>query len=359
MNRHRTPQPWMRRPSGSGLIVVLWVIALLSMLISAFAFDMHIEARIISYCRKRLKAEYLAKGGVEYARALLVRSTEITDDKVTDPKADKPWYDDAARLRHGKAVHATLPLGEGTITLDIVPEPARRSVNALRDEDWERILKLGGVPEEQWSTLIDSYTDWRDPDDIPGVDGAETDDYYSRLDPPYKARGHGGQAGIIDTVDELLLIRGFSREILSGGVAEGAPEGTPAMSGIADLLTATPNAGVSVNAASRRVLMTLPGITDTIADAIIAEREGLTEGAQNGKDAAFKSSADFFSRVHELGSLDPEERTYLTALINNMGSQVFRVTASGQVYGVRRQILCVVQFDAGQMKVLRLTEQEG
>src|SRR3989339_1787944 len=34
--------------SGSALIVVLWVIGLLSMFVMAFAFDMHVEARITS-----------------------------------------------------------------------------------------------------------------------------------------------------------------------------------------------------------------------------------------------------------------------------------------------------------------------
>jgi hypothetical protein len=344
---------------GSGLIAALWVIALLSLLISAFAFDMHLEARIISYCRKRLKAEYLARGGVEYARALLTRSTAVTDNRDTDPLADKPWYEDAVRIKQGLAVHVTVPLGEGEIALDIMPEPARRNVNGLKDEDWERILAVGGVPEESWGILIDSYNDWRDADDQPGVDGAETDDYYARLEPPYQARGRNGAAATLDTVDELLLIRGFSREILYGGVPPGAEEGTPALRGIADLLTATPNQGVNINAASRDVLKTLPGIDDAMADAIIAKREGLTAGGQISKDSYFKSSADLFSRVPELNGLDAEERSYLTELLKNMGSQAFRIVASGKVHGVTRQIACVVQFNAGQMQVLRWTEQEG
>ncbi|MDP2990016.1 MAG: hypothetical protein Q8O57_05570, partial [Kiritimatiellota bacterium] len=55
-------------PDGSALIVVLWVIGLLSMFVMAFAFDMHVEARITSSWRKKLMAEYLAKAGVELAR---------------------------------------------------------------------------------------------------------------------------------------------------------------------------------------------------------------------------------------------------------------------------------------------------
>jgi hypothetical protein len=338
---------------------VLWVVLLLSLLVSAFAFDMHIEARIVSYCRKRLQAEYLAQAGLERARSLLIHGTQVKDERETDENRDKPWYEDARRLKRGQGVTVTDTLGGGALTLDIAPEPARRNVNALRDEDWERLLEIGGVPQELWSGLIDSYNDWRDGDDQPGVDGAETDDYYSRLDPPYQARGHGGQAANLDTVEELGLIKGFTREILYGGELPDGKGGKVGVGGIADMLTATPNPGVNVNAASRRVLMTLPGIDGTLADAIIAEREGLTEGAKVGQDYAFKDSGDFFNRMPELSELSPEERSYLEALIRNMGSQVFRIISRGIVQGVQRQVSCVVQFSGNRLMVLRWTEQEG
>ena len=356
------PRIALAAQAGSGLIIALWVIALLSLLISAFAFDMNIEARVVSYCRKRLKAEYLARAGVERAKALLLKSTQVTEDKQKSEDKDKPWYDDAVRLRHGKGVRITDALGAGQVTVDIAPEPARRNINALKDEDWERIFKIGGVPEELWSGLIDSFNDWRDMDDQPRLDGAETEDYYARLNPPYKARGHSGQTtdkyADLDTVDELLLIKGFTHEILYGGRLDPTDKDSPVLNGIADLLTATPNAGVNVNAAPKRVLMTLPGINDTLADDIITEREGLTPGATIGEDHYFKDSADFLSRFPELNQISVEDRNYLTDLLKQMQSQAFRMTVVGAVQGVERRIACVVQFNQGSFTVLRWTEQE-
>lgn len=334
---------------GSALIIVLWVVALLSVLISGFAFDMHIEARIVSFLRKKLKAEYLARAGLEQAAALIAHSAEVKGSTDSDETKAKPWYATAKRLRQGYAVIGyTTPLGEGTITIDIVPEPALRNVNSLKDEDWERILKVGGVPEDLWSGLIDSFNDWRDADDQPNLDGAETDDYYARLSPPYKARGRKGKAANLDTLDELLLIKGFSRAILYGGRLVEGDTNSVALHGIAGLLTALPEAGgqVNVNAASRDVLMTLPGIDELKADAIIAEREGLTPGGQIGEDHFFTDANNFFGRLPELTALMPEDMQYLRTLVTTV-SGVLRITSVGQVKGVEYKTVSINTATSG------------
>src|SRR5208283_193484 len=52
-----------RDRSGVAIIIVLWVVMVLSLLISGFAFTMHVETQIASYARKELKAEMLARSG--------------------------------------------------------------------------------------------------------------------------------------------------------------------------------------------------------------------------------------------------------------------------------------------------------
>ncbi len=328
---------------GSALIIVLWVVALSSVLIGGFAFDMHLESRVISFLRKKLKAEYLAKAGIEQAIALVMRSASVTGANDSDITKAKSWYSTAKRLREGYSIIGlSHPLGEGTVVIDIIPEPALRNVNSLKDEDWERILKVGGVPEELWSGLIDSFNDWRDGDDQPNLDGAETDDYYARLSPPYKARGRKGKPANLDTLDELLLIKGFTRPVLYGGYMEEGETNGVYVSGIVDMLTALPEAGVqvNVNAASKRVLMTLPGIDEIKAEAIIEEREGLTPGGQIGEDHFYTDSNNFFSRLPELNTLMPEDMAYLKSLVNTLSS-VLRINSVGQVKGVEHKIVSV------------------
>lgn len=345
---HRTPSPSAR--GGSALIVVLWVILLMSVMIGSLAFDAHIEARITSYYRRRTKADVLARSGMEVASMLMAQASEIKGAKVETAESDKDrWYDNAERLSQGLAIRGlTETLGEGTIELEIVPEPGRRNVNVLTEEDWERVLEVGGIPEEMWDELIDSALDWIDKDDIARAEGAETENYYSTLERPYKAKD-----GPLDTVDELLLVKGFERIVLYGGTIRTSDDETEEpirISGISDLLTTYGDGKVNVNAASRRVLMTLPDVDGLVADVIIEEREGLISDTGVRENTSFKDVNTFMNRIPDL---DPSVKDRVTT-----DSAIYRITSSGIVHGVRRQIWCVVEYSNKSLTVLRWREQD-
>ena len=343
------------RTGGSALMVVLWVVGLLSILTVSFAFDAHIEARVTSYYRKRTKATYLATSGFEVARMLMSRSAEINPDADIDEEEaeDDPWYVDARRLSQGNTVHVERELGEGAIKLDIVSERARRNVNLLTEkhdptgESWEGILEVGDVPEEMWPELVDSFRDWTDDDDLPRMDGAESEDYYEALDEPYTAKN-----GELYTVDELLLVKGFTRAILYGGVIEQESDDPIRISGIADLLTTFGEKAINVNAASRRVLMTLPyhdADLDLLVDDIIAEREGLLDD-DDEQEADFFTASDLFVRIPELTAL----REYVTTA----SSKYYRITSVGEVHGVERKVWGIVKYEGNKMTILRWREED-
>ena len=52
--------------------------------------------------------------------------------------------------------------------------------------------------------------DWRDPDDFYRLNGAEND-YYHSLSEPYECKN-----GDLDTIEELLLVRGVTTELYYG-----------------------------------------------------------------------------------------------------------------------------------------------
>ncbi|MFC1462199.1 general secretion pathway protein GspK [Verrucomicrobiota bacterium] len=332
------------------MIVALWVVGLLSLLVTCFAFDAHVEARITSFYRKRRKAEYLARSGIEIAELLMNRSEQMQKDKSTDADVEEDeWHEQAKRLAEGLAVHAFKhKLGDGVISLDIVPEPARRNLNLLKHEDWEDILETGGIPEDMWPVLIDSVLDWIDRDSLERADGAETDDYYNQLERPYKAKN-----GYLDTVQELLLVRGFSRSILVGGAVEGEDEDEAgiAVTGIADLLTVYGDGKVNVNAASLRVLLSLPDVDEVIAGAIIEEREGWVDEQGKKEDSSFTTVNDLFARIPDLS---PVLRRYVTT-----SSRIYRITSVAEVGGVRKKAWCIVRHANKKLTYLRWKEEEA
>jgi len=335
--------------AGSALVMVLWVVMLLSLLVASLTFEAHLEAKITSYYRNRTKAEYLARSGIELAELLMNKSERLRGEKSADEGGDdeEDWHKEAKSLSDGVAVTLNDELGEGVITVNIVPEPSRRNVNKIDEEDWERIFEVAGVPEEFWPELIESFYDWTDQDNTPRMDGAESEDYYMTLEPPYKARN-----GALDTVGELLLVKGFTRAILSGGVLEegATEEDAPRCSGIEDMLTTYGDGKVNVNAATRRILMTLPGVDDIVADVIVEEREGWVDSDGEQEEAPFESSGDFLSRVPELGrSVEGKVTTQST---------IYRITSIGTVNGVARSVWCVANHTKKKLKILRWREQD-
>lgn len=334
---------------GSALVLVLWIMMLLSLLVVSLTFEAHVEAKITSFYRNRTKADYLARSGIELAELVMNKSDRLRGENsdVEEEDEEDTWQKPAKSLAEGAPINIEDELGEGTITLTIVPEPARRNVNKIDEEDWERIFEVAGVPEEYWPELIESFYDWIDADDNSRVDGAETDDYYSTLEEPYEARN-----GPLDTVGELLLIKGFTRTILSGGVLEDGYSDDEALrcSGIEDMLTTYGDGKVNVNAATRRVLMTLPGVDDIAADAIIEEREGWEDSYGEQEAEPFDSSADFLSRIPALGAKIDEKVT--------IQSGIYRVTSVGTVHGVSRSVWCVASHSKDGLEILRWREQD-
>lgn len=351
-----------RHQQGSALILVLWVLGLLSMLVASFAFEAHIESRLTSFYRDRTKAEYLARSGLDVAELLVAKMSRIQGKERDEAKAGSDiWYDPAFQLRQGgtvSVVHdlAEAGVGQGLIRLSITPEPARRNINKLTDqtqasdETWERIFDVGGIPQEMWPTLIDSFYDWTDEDDTPRPDGAETDDYYGNLDKPYRARNKAN----LNTVDELALIKGFTLDILQGGtLSTGMFESDKVvMSGIADMLTTYGDVKVNINAASARVLQTLPDVDAEMAAYIASQRENWvdsTGGERRGFETAGELLAmvpDFPPHAVDLCSFGFEE------------SGIFRITSTGDLNGVLRTIWCIVRFSGGQFTVLRWREDD-
>ena len=343
-----------RARSGSALIVALWVIALLSLMIGSFAYEMKLESRIAGYYRQRMKAEQIAQSGLDKARFLLDFSARIDPKNPHDPHADKSWYDQAKRLKEGlNVVKISEPLGEGELNLTMVPEPSLINVNELKTlADWEGVFDQGGIPEEAWPKLYDAFMDWVDPDDVPRPDGAESDDYYLKLDKPYRAKNAS-----LDTVDELLLIKGFTNTYLYGGVLETTSEGLytneppKTISGIADLLTTYGSRQVNINAASMRVLMALSlDVDEPLASEMILEREGDPEFPD--EDTSYKNPEDFFNRFSDF----PDLRNRLKDRITTQ-SHILRITSVGRVGDVTWTVACIAELGKNGVRILRWQEE--
>lgn len=358
----------MASSRGSALILVLWIIGMLSIIVVSFAFDAHIEGKIISFSRKQLKVEALAESGMELAKSYLDRSRSITGNESDEDKEEDSQYEQANDLRLGKAVTLTYEFrnknGEidealGSVRVDIRPEDSLRNINKLKDDDWERIFVAINVPEEFWPELIDSYNDWIDTDDMPRENGGETDDYYSELEKPYTAAN-----APFDTLGELNLVKGFKDHpaIMTGGVfnPEDPPERHVIVSnGIERLLTTYGEGKVNLNAlpADRigvAVLMSLPGVPSELeANAIFEERATDSYATTDDEETngAFKDEADARRRLEDI----VEDSAFFNYISTK--SEIFRIESVGQIGRVTKRICATVYANDKIWRVLRWREE--
>ena len=383
------------RQGGSALIIALWTIALLSMLVMSFALDAMLEGRIGTYVRQRRRVDYLTQSGVAIAEMLLSKQQNVSTVSSTDAKEDR-WKEPALRLKRGQTAVIDEPIGDGVVHVELIPEPARWNINTLigknYDVVWEQIFTVAGIPQEYFSGLIDCWNDWVDADSTPSKDGAE-DDYYKSLDPPYKARNKP-----VDTVGELQYVKGFVKAILDGGLLnpeEKKRELQIWVKGIRELFTTYGDGKINVNAAPMAVLMTIPGVDEITAGAIVEEREGRNAGVsslsrpsttgktsstssgnqttrsgstQSGsgssrtgaatgtgaasgteeEDYSFKSVGDFTSRIP---GLDSGVSAYVST-----SSHTFRLVIEGQAAGITHSIQAIAEYENKQVRYLQWRE---
>src|ERR1035437_8634901 len=243
----------------------------------------------------RIQAHYLAVAGIEKAKALLYQ--DIRERSRSGRHHSGQLYDAPEQFRDvalGRGQYRVLRRGRedegGGLKYGISDEESRLNVNVASEEE---LGKLDGMTP----AVVTAILNWRHADNAPASGGAEWE-YSASLQPPSQPRN-----GPLQTVRELLMVRGVSRGLLLGSdanrngllTAENDDREASSLSnwdtGWADLLTVdssvkdiTASGGdrVNIQSADERSLTGVRGITQDIARAIVAYR------GQN----QFKSLAD-------------------------------------------------------------------
>jgi DNA uptake protein ComE-like DNA-binding protein len=199
--------------------MVLVVVALLTLGTATYLELMQNERLAVRHHGRGLQAARLAESGVEYARSLLALTpSEITQMGglannpasmqaiVVDDKGDE--FD---RGRFSILSPAQVDGVYSGFRFGLENESAKLNVNTLlgegaAEEANTRLMALPGMTLE----VADAILDWLDADDEPRSAGAEAE-AYAQLTPPYKPRN-----GPIADLDELLMVRGVTPELLYG-----------------------------------------------------------------------------------------------------------------------------------------------
>lgn len=293
------------------MISLLLVTLLVGLASSAFRRSQN-HLFVVRSQAQHMQALTLAKAGVNIARAGLLMDTNETDDLEED------WHklSEASQL-------VPIPIGNGYVSLQIEDEDRRQNINAMSEQElkeWFKNLRLKRVKkgdildmdiieENIHEELADNFLDWIDHDDETRAYGAESRWY---KDQEEKYFPHNRQ---LATVGELMLVRGFTPEMLFG--EKGNPK-------LIDMITVYGSGKINVNTVSRDVLITLlrqsdEYMADTVAQALIEERPFKTEdqaknilrqyGLTSALDKKIKVKSEYF-------------RIIATGIVGNVESRV-------------------------------------
>jgi type II secretory pathway component PulK len=193
---------------GSVLVGVLWCLALLSVVVVGVLHTARMDLLVVKNYGDSIQAHYLALAGIEKAKALLYQDARERSRSRRSHSGN--LYDDAEQFRDvrlGRGVFRVMRRGRedegGGIRYGVSDEESRLNINYATTNE------LGNL-DKMTADVAAAIIDWRDADDLVTPGGAEAE-YYLSLQPPYQPRN-----GPLQTVRELLMVRGVSRELLFG-----------------------------------------------------------------------------------------------------------------------------------------------
>lgn len=219
------PPDAIPRRDGYVIFAVLIVVVVLSLVAYRFAESMTGEYRAGVRAADGAQAKMAAVSGLHYAAAVLAdRETfynELNGNPFDNPDvfervemAGSPGGVNAPRTLYFDIRCVALTGGGGyEQRFGVVDEGGKLNVNSLIALDptgqilHDALMKLPNMTED----IADAIVDWVDADDDARAAGAESS-YYLSLSNGYKSKN-----GPMNSLDEMLLIRGVTPDLLYGG----------------------------------------------------------------------------------------------------------------------------------------------
>ncbi len=277
----------------SVLVGLLWCIALLSLVVVSVLHTSRVDLMAGKNYGDRIQAHYLALAGIEKAKALLYQNAHDRSRSAKNHSGE--LYNSPDQFRDvslGRGKFRVFRRGRqdegGGVIYGVSDEESRLNVNSA---SMQQLTNLSHMTVDIAAAILDWRGQANNSGGNPAGVGANAE-YYLSLQPPYQPR-HAA----LQTIRELLLVRGVSRDLLFGsdkhqnGLLPAAGDGeddslsgnlsADTDAGWAGVLTVSSTeknvnaAGqdrVNVQSADENALTGVKGINSSMARAIISYR---------------------------------------------------------------------------------------
>ncbi|MEE4379662.1 MAG: hypothetical protein V2J55_19415 [Candidatus Competibacteraceae bacterium] len=280
------------RQQGIVLVIVLWIITLLSIMAASFSYSMRTETLLTVHSVERAQARALAEAGIVYAMM-----------QVLNPNPNQQqlrWIDGEIReWRYGSAL----------LRINATDAGGKVDLNRADRNLLGGLLQHAGVAEDALDSVLDAIEDWRDPDDLPRLNGAESAAYQAA------GRAAGPTNMPFTSVEELQQVLGITAAVYHK---------------LAPWLTVHAyQPGVDPTIASATVLRAMPGVDPAAVDEYIAARaessaEGLPPPPPPALGPYLSPSRGLAYHITVEAQLDTGVATSITAVVSLQGAPTGR-----------------------------------
>src|SRR3954463_12166837 len=275
----RSTFPGLKKNRGATLMLALWALFLLSAMVISWALDINSRLTIAGQANRIMEAEALACSGAEVALHPYIKPDS---PNLVGEIGNRGTYEARITGEGGRLNLNWLLAGE---------DPGR--INVLR-----KYLENKGVDLNERDRMIDCLLDWVDPDNLVRLNGAEEGGNY-----------HPANT-LLTRLDQLKKVKGWQEFTATPGWDE---ELTLNSAGPVDLMWP-----------SRDVLLSLPGLTEPMAEAFLQIRRGPDGLDGTADDAQFKSLEEVRSAL----GFSQEQFQQLATFVG-FKDQVYRIVSVG------------------------------
>jgi len=206
--------------SGVALILALVFVSLLAAVVFAFMYEMEVDASFAQNQGADFQAQIAARTAV--VDGMMILAEQYADMLESGmPPIDSEL--DGSQWAMGASFQT---LNEATMRTSITDEYGKINLNAVitydngsqqrNDALIDALRQFFALRSSDSYDPVDAIIDWLDYDDMDAEepDGAEND-YYTSLENPYPCKN-----GPMDSIEELLLIKGITPELYFGNAEE-------------------------------------------------------------------------------------------------------------------------------------------
>jgi general secretion pathway protein K len=228
---------WRR---GLALLAVLWTLTLLAVIAASFTTETRADLQLARNIADNAQAEAHADAGI-YRGIIAAMDRNPFTAWIPDGRAYEYAFDD------------------GVVRIALQDETGKIDLNTTPEEVLHNLFVLKGLDEDAAEALVDAILDFRDPDNLRHLQGAEDEDYAAAGLP------HDAKDAPFQVIDELMQVIGMSRSLYQR---------------VAPFITVdNPQGGINPVVAPRDVLLALPQATERDVDAFLDDREAAADDA--------------------------------------------------------------------------------